>query len=131
MKPLLRLRSGLVAFVLGCLMLASVPAYAQLEVDVTTGSSNPLPIAVTRFIGSGNDATVGANIAEVIAADLERSGLFKPINENAFIQRPEDIPANGSPRFGDWRARRLAHVDAGRSRLTVGHDDLAAWLPHG
>jgi TolB protein len=103
MKPLLRLRSGLVAFVLGCLMLASVPAYAQLEVDVTTGSSNPLPIAVTRFIGSGNDATVGANIAEVIAADLERSGLFKPINENAFIQRPEDIPANGSPRFGDWR----------------------------
>ena len=26
-------------------------------------------------------------------------------------------------------ARRLAHVDAGRSRLVVGHDDLAAWLP--
>lgn len=32
--------------------------------------------------------------------------------------------------IGDWRARRLAHVDAGRSHLTVGHDDLAAWLPH-
>lgn len=30
----------------------------------------------------------------------------------------------------DWRKRRLAHVDAGRSRVTVGHDDLAAWLPH-
>lgn len=30
-----------------------------------------------------------------------------------------------------WRERRLAHVDAGRSHLTVGHDDLAAWLPHG
>lgn len=29
----------------------------------------------------------------------------------------------------DWRARRLAHVAAGRSRLVVGHDDLAAWLP--
>ena len=29
----------------------------------------------------------------------------------------------------DWKVRRLAHVDAGRSRLTVGHDDLAAWLP--
>jgi hypothetical protein len=28
-----------------------------------------------------------------------------------------------------WHARRLAHVDAGRSRLVVGHDDLAAWLP--
>ena len=30
-----------------------------------------------------------------------------------------------------WRARRLAHLDAGRSRLIVGHDDLAAWLPRG
>jgi len=28
-----------------------------------------------------------------------------------------------------WHARRLTHVDAGRSRLVVGHDDLAAWLP--
>jgi hypothetical protein len=28
-----------------------------------------------------------------------------------------------------WRARRLAHVEAGRSRLIVGHKDLAAWLP--
>jgi hypothetical protein len=27
-----------------------------------------------------------------------------------------------------WRARRLAHVAAGRSRLVVGHEDLAAWL---
>lgn len=28
-----------------------------------------------------------------------------------------------------WRARRLAHVGAGRSHILVGHDDLAAWLP--
>jgi len=28
-----------------------------------------------------------------------------------------------------WRARRLAHLDAGRSHITVNHDDLAAWLP--
>jgi hypothetical protein len=26
-----------------------------------------------------------------------------------------------------WRARRLAHIDAGRSTLRVGHADLAAW----
>ena len=28
-----------------------------------------------------------------------------------------------------WRQRRLDHVEAGRSRLVVGHHDLAAWLP--
>jgi len=27
----------------------------------------------------------------------------------------------------DWRARRVAHVDAGRSRIVVGHEDLIAW----
>ncbi|MGE3275469.1 MAG: class I SAM-dependent methyltransferase [Vicinamibacterales bacterium] len=29
----------------------------------------------------------------------------------------------------DWHARRLAHIDAGRSRLTVGHLDVAAVHP--
>jgi hypothetical protein len=28
-----------------------------------------------------------------------------------------------------WRARRLGHVDGGRSHIVVGHDDLAVWLP--
>jgi hypothetical protein len=27
-----------------------------------------------------------------------------------------------------WKARRLAHVAAGRSQLIVGHEDLAGWL---
>ena len=40
----------------------------------------------------------------------------------------EMAPDRGST-IARWRARRLAHVDAGRSRLIVGHDDLAAWLP--
>ena len=31
--------------------------------------------------------------------------------------------------IGDWMARRLAHVDAGRSHIIVGHDDLAMWPP--
>lgn len=30
-------------------------------------------------------------------------------------------------RIADWRSRRLAHVEAGRSRIVVGHHDLAAW----
>jgi hypothetical protein len=31
--------------------------------------------------------------------------------------------------IADWRARRLAHVEAGISHVVVGHDDLAAWPP--
>ena len=32
-------------------------------------------------------------------------------------------------RIGRWRTRRLWHVDADRSRVVVGHVDVAAWLP--
>ena len=28
----------------------------------------------------------------------------------------------------NWLARRLAHVDEGRSRIRVGHQDIAAWI---
>ena len=38
---------------------------------------------------------------------------------------------DGASMVARWRDRRVAHVDAGRSRLSVGHDDLAACLPRG
>ena len=31
--------------------------------------------------------------------------------------------------IADWHSRRMAHVEAGRSRLVVHHDDLVAWNP--
>jgi hypothetical protein len=38
----------------------------------------------------------------------------------------EIAPAREST-INAWRNRRLAHVAAGRSQITVGHEDLAAW----
>ena len=40
-----------------------------------------------------------------------------------------EIAPERSAVIQNWLARRLAHVSAGRSQLTVGHEDLAAWLP--
>lgn len=36
-----------------------------------------------------------------------------------------------APKVASWRARRDAHLAAGRSSVVVGHHDLAAWLPAG
>jgi hypothetical protein len=41
----------------------------------------------------------------------------------------EEISPDRSPQLRGWRARRLAHITAGESRIIVGHEDLAAWLP--
>lgn len=45
-----------------------------------------------------------------------------------WAQAAEDVDPEQAPWIRTWLARRLAHVDAGRSRVVVGHQDLAAYL---
>jgi hypothetical protein len=40
-----------------------------------------------------------------------------------------EMAPDAASTIASWRARRLQHVDAGRSRVVVGHSDVAAWLP--
>ncbi|MFQ5785112.1 MAG: Tol-Pal system beta propeller repeat protein TolB [Alphaproteobacteria bacterium] len=79
----------------------SPPAMAELRIDITRGNVEPMPIAVTRLVGVGAEQAIGADISQVVSADLERSGLFRPIDPRAFIQKPEAMKLR--PRFGDWR----------------------------
>lgn len=74
-------------------------ANATLEIDITQGNVQPLPIAVLDF--AGDTTTRGGDLARVIVADLERSGLFRPIGRQAFIETSVDV--NKRPRFRDWR----------------------------
>jgi len=75
-------------------------------------------LAVVSFYGQGKgEKTFGENIASVVAADLERSGLFSPIDKNAFIQTGESL--NVLPRFGDWRIINAQALVQGRVEMTV------------
>ena len=105
------------AVVAAALPLMAQRAPAQLQVDVVEGHARPMPIAVVNFFSAGGDAGIGSAIAEVVAADLERSGLFAPIDPAAFIQSAADIGEDGRPRFGDWRTvNALALVSGWVSR---------------
>jgi TolB protein len=108
------------------LLLAAIPAVAQqpqrqgaaqpsrqggpLEVDITQGSLQPIPIAVPDFLGE--DAPLAHEITQVVSADLERSGLFQPLDPQAFIERPRDL--NIAPRFADWRVINAQALLVGR-----------------
>ena len=81
----------------------AVPAAAQVRIDITRGRVDPVPTAVSPFFGEGPDAEIGAEMAKVISGNLDRSGLFRPIEPRAFIQTPAQM-RNASPRFPDWRA---------------------------
>jgi len=87
------------------------PLRADLRVDITKGVPEPLPIAINSFYGATPEvAKTGQDLANVISSDLERSGIFRPIDQRAFIQGVESL--RGGPRFGDWRlinAQALVH----------------------
>ncbi|HKX64683.1 MAG TPA: Tol-Pal system beta propeller repeat protein TolB [Rhizomicrobium sp.] len=86
------------------LVLAAVmprPALAALSVDITQGNFQPLPIAIPDFVPTGATGTTGADIASVVRADLERSGLFRPIDPKAFVDHTSNI--NAVPNFANWR----------------------------
>jgi len=98
----IRLENGMkrILLTLAALAVLSVaPANAALQVDVTQGNAQPLPIAIPDFIG---DAQTGANVAGVVRADLERSGLFRPLDQKGFVERITDI--NKVPTFSSWRS---------------------------
>ncbi len=96
LKPLLQL---VLAACLG-LGLATAKARADITVNVNQGVTQPLPISIPAF-NSPNGNTVGADISKVISGDLERSGLFKPLDPNSFLERNLDV--NVQPRFTDWK----------------------------
>lgn len=91
-------------------------ARAELRIDITRGTVEPLPIAITDFFGGDNtEMEYGRGIARVIAADLERSGLFKPMDNRAFIQSNQAMGM--LPRFGDWRVINAQALVQGRTQL--------------
>ncbi|MGE5567183.1 MAG: Tol-Pal system beta propeller repeat protein TolB [Parcubacteria group bacterium] len=72
-------------------------ARADIEVDVNQGAVQPLPIAIPAFSG----ATRGADIAQVISDNLERSGLFQPLQPSTFPEQNLDV--NVQPAFDGWK----------------------------
>jgi len=84
------------------LLNASAPVRAELRIDITSGKIEPLPIAIPALAGGApNESQAGQDLAGVVSADLEHSGLFRPLDPRSFIQNIS--VADEQPRFGDWR----------------------------
>ena len=83
-------------------LMLPVAASAALKIDITKGNVDPLPISVTDLTApDAATSTIGRDISGVIAANLERSGLFRPISSSAFIETITN--GDAVPRFADWR----------------------------
>jgi TolB protein len=98
----------------GLSLLGGGAAHAVLKLDVTQGTVQPLPIAISDFQGGGSpqDAEAGKGVTQIITSDLRRSGLFAPIDPAAFVEKIANPDA--SPRFQDWRVINAQALVTGR-----------------
>ena len=85
-------------------------AFALIEVDITRGNLNPLPVAVSPLsIDEVSKKSlekilkkidIGSEISVIVENNLKQSGLFNPLNKDAFLQKPDIVHLK--PRFEDW-----------------------------
>ena len=108
------------------LFVFSSSAIALVEVDITRGNLDPLPIAVSplyvepgsKEIKRGNKSikNIGEEISKVIEANFKRSGLFNPLKKDSFVQNP-DI-AHVKPRFEDWKLIKAQALVTGKVKVS-------------
>jgi len=115
----------IVSYILGftALLMAFVaPLEAQLKVDINRGTVDPVPIAVPEFApvvdvetSTGRLSDIGYNISQVISSNLISTGLFRTIDEAAFIEKI--TASNTPPRFPAWRPLGAQALVTGRLEM--------------
>jgi TolB protein len=108
------------ALMLGAALLSGA-AHAELQIDITKGVTDPIPIAIIPF-AAGLPATGGFDFAAVVQHDLDGSGRFKSMPRRQLPSQPAraaDVVA------ADWRANGVDYVLVGRiSAMAATHVDL-------
>ncbi|MGD1984154.1 MAG: Tol-Pal system beta propeller repeat protein TolB [Chromatiaceae bacterium] len=93
------------------LLVLALPAKANLTIEITQGLEGALPIAVVPFAWRGAAGQPPPHaVGEIIAADLGRSGRFKPLPVEEMLARPsqgDDVD------FRDWRAVNVDNLVIG------------------
>ena len=108
-----RRRALVLGAIAGGLSLAPRYAAAVTRLDITEGNFQPLPIAVPKFVGGAQaDSDTASGVTQIITANLQRCGLFAPIDPAAYLETITSVDA--VPRFPDWRSINAQALVTGR-----------------
>jgi TolB protein len=114
----------LALLVLAPLALAA-PAFAQLQLTITSGVTDPIPIAIVPF-ERAVPADGGIDVAAIVQRDLESSGRFKGMARGDMLSRPTTASAVD---VLAWKQQRNDYVVVGRlSALPGGNLGVEAEL---
>jgi TolB protein len=106
--PRMALLLRMLLAVLSAACLACPAAWAQLQIQITSGVTNPVPIAIVPFAEAPTD---GTDVADVVQHDLVGSGRFTALARDRMPATPTDAAA---VKFADWKATGTDYVVVGR-----------------
>lgn len=89
---------------------AMLPARAQLRIEVTSGVTDPVPIAIVPF-ARAVPADGGLDVAQVVQHDLEGSGRFKALQR---AQMPATPTQPTAVVLNDWKNAGEDYIVVGR-----------------
>lgn len=92
---------------------STLSARAVVEIDITRGTIRAMPIAIPLFFGDTKaDRSLGWKISDIVTKDLAQSGLFRPVDRKAYIEKISS--ADALPRFSDWRLIKAEALALGK-----------------
>ena len=103
-------KGNALGLLLGVLMLWGIaaPTQAGLSIEITRGADNPTRIAVVPMtLGEGQ---LPGDISAIVSADLQRSGLFDPMDRVNMLAFPRTM---GEIYYRDWRIAGMEYVVVG------------------
>lgn len=80
---------------------------AALSIEITEGTESALPVAVVPFSASG----VPVDISAIVNADLQRSGYFKMLDQQAMPAFPATLQ---EVNFKDWQSANQNYMVVGK-----------------
>ena len=104
------------------ILIIHVDCYSNLKIDITEGNTEPIPVALLNFENNFNEKNfLSTKIKNVIANNLERTGLFEIISSKVFLE--EEIKFNSKPSFSDWRITKAQGLVHGRI-IKINDEDI-------
>ena len=108
--------------ILFALLIAVLPNFAnaeRLNIDITSGNFEPIPIAIHGFTAA-DAASADANrtLTSVITNNLKNTGLFKIISPSSFLEKM--APNQTMPTFPSWSQIGAQTLVTGQVRMSGG-----------
>ncbi|HZV22450.1 MAG TPA: Tol-Pal system beta propeller repeat protein TolB [Luteimonas sp.] len=110
-QSLRRLASSFALLLLALMPLAASAQQQGLEIDIVGGNAAALPIAVVPMPYQGSGTAPTTDVAQVVRADLDRSGQFRSLPDRDMVERPT---RGAEVNYPTWRLLK-------QDFLVVGH----------